>query len=117
MTFGKTLGLLCLLVVGAQIAHGQERVAEAPPKYEMQLVRIIDSNPTEFVFVIGTLGFRSVDSLKKFLSTLPSQSTLEWAPGCLRHGDELLLSSTYELELFKTFCVDHNINFVLVPSG
>jgi hypothetical protein len=66
---------------------------------------------------MGAAGFKSIDSLKKFLSGLPPGSTLEWAPGCIRMGKEPLLSSEQEMEEFKAFCAESNINFVLTPSG
>lgn len=99
-------------------ADAQENVPPpSPPKYRMELVYIIDGNSTEFIFVIGNAGFKSIDSLKGFLSTLPPGSHLEWSPGCLRMGNEPLLSSEWEMEEFKAFCAERNINFVLVPSG
>jgi hypothetical protein len=89
-------------------ADAQENVPPPPtPKYRMELVYIID----------GNAGFKSIDSLKEFLSTLPPGSHLEWSPGCLRMGNEPLLSSEWEMEEFKAFCAERNINFVLVPSG
>lgn len=99
-------------------ADAQENVPpEPPPKYRMELVYIFDENSTEFIFVIGNAGFKSVDSLKNFLRSLPPGSNLEWAPGCMRRGNEPLLSSEWEMEEFKAFCAESNINFVLVPSG
>ncbi len=105
--------LSAILRVDAQ----QNQPAPAPPNYRMELVYIFDKDATEFIFVIGNVGFKSVDSLKTFLSTLPPGSNLEWAPGCLRVGQEPLLSSAQEMEDFKAFCAEKNIKFVLVPSG
>lgn len=90
---------------------------QLPPKYRMELVYIMEGDSPEFIFVIGAAGFKSVASLKRFLSNLPAGTTLEWAPGCMRFGGEPLLSSEQEMEEFKAFCVEKNINFVLVPSG
>ena len=108
---------MILLSVGLRADAQETAPAQPPPKYRMELVYIFDPEPTEFIFVIGNSGFRSVDSLKKFLSSLPPGSTLEWAPGCMRRGNEPLLSSEREMEDFKTFCAERDINFVLVPSG
>ena len=105
--------LAALLRAGAQ----DNGPLQPPPKYRMELVYIFEANSTEFIFVIGNVGFKSVDSLKKFLGGLPPGSTLEWAPGCRRMGGEPLLSSEWEMEEFKAFCAESNINFVLVPSG
>jgi hypothetical protein len=64
-------------------AH-ENQPEQSPQTYRMELVYIFDKDPAEFVFVIGNVGFKSVDSLKKFLSSVPAGSTLEWAPGCIR---------------------------------
>lgn len=111
--------LFILLLAGASAA-AQETPADAPPeKYRLELVRIVKSYPTDYVFVLGTVGFRSVDSLKKFLGTLPAGSIVEWAPGCMRSGDEPLISIGQEQELaeFRAFCETKKIDFILVPSG
>lgn len=113
--------ILCVLVMllsGFLQAHAQENDhSPPPPKYQLELIRIIDVDSTEFVFVVGKLGFKSVASLKKFLSTLPPGATLEWGPGCLRYGDEPLLSSEQDLEEFRAFCIAKKINFIILPSG
>lgn len=98
--------------------RAQEDAQPQPaPKYRMELVYIFESGSTEFILVIGNVGFRSVASLKNYVGNLPSNSTLEWAPGCRRLGGEPLLSSEKEIEEFKAFCAEKSINFVLVPSG
>ena len=91
--------------------------AEEPPLYEMNLVYVFDGPETEFLFVIGNSGFRSVASLQAFLASRPPGTTLRWNPGCVRLGGEPLLSSDGEMEEFRAFCREHQIDFVLVPSG
>ena len=98
-------------------AQQEDAQPQPPPKYRMELVYIFEAGTTEFIFVVGNVGFKSVASLKNFVGQLPPGSTLEWAPGCRRLGGEPLLSSEQEIEEFKAFCVEKNINFVLVPSG
>jgi hypothetical protein len=116
--FKYLLWLSVILLSAVWRADAQENAQlQPPPKYRMELVYIFDAEATEFIFVIGNLGFKSVDSLKKFLSSLPPGSNLEWAPSCRRMGNEPLLSSDLEMEEFKAFCAERNINFVLVPSG
>ncbi len=85
--------------------------------YELSLVYIFDATPTEFVFVIGNSGFKTVASLERFIATLPAGTTIRWNPGCERLGGEPLLSSEREMAKFVSFCREHRINFVLVPSG
>jgi hypothetical protein len=108
-------GVLALLVVtiGPVLAEDEE----PPPVYELTLVYLNDGPETEFIFVIGNSGFRSVASLKDFLASRPPGTTLRWAPGCIRMGGEPLLSSEADLEEFRAFCVEHHIVFELVPSG
>jgi hypothetical protein len=96
-------------------ANAQENIP--PPKYRLELVYIFEGDTPEIIFVIGNVGFKSVESLKKFVSTLPPGSTLEWAPGCSRIGGEPLLSSEQEMKEFKAFCVERKINLILIPSG
>lgn len=91
--------------------------SEEPRLIELNLVYVLDSPEPEFLFVIGNSGFRNVASLKTFLASHPAGTTLKWSPGCIRLGREPLLSSEDEMEEFKAFCLEHQINFVLVPSG
>jgi hypothetical protein len=92
--------------------------SSAPPMtYELNLVYVFEATPTEFMFVIGNSGFKTVASLERFIAQLPAGTTLRWSPGCERFGDEPLLSSEREMARFVSFCRDHQINFVLVPSG
>jgi hypothetical protein len=107
--------ILFLLVLHTQ---PQECVqSQSPLKYQMKLVYIFEADSPEFIFVIGSIEFKTVASLKNYLSVLPSGSILEWAPGCKRLGSEPLLSSEQEMEEFKAFCAERGINFILVPSG
>jgi hypothetical protein len=116
--FKYLLWLSVILLSSALRADAQENgQLQPPPKYRMELVYVFEGEDTEFIFVIGSVGLKSVDSLKKFLSSLPPGSNLEWAPGCKRMGNEPLLSSEQEMEEFKEFCAERSINFILVPSG
>jgi hypothetical protein len=117
-TSKRLLWLFVILLSVVLRTNAQENgQPQSPPKYRMELVYIFEASPTEFILVVDNAGFKSVDSLKEFLSTLPSGSILEWAPGCRRMGDEPLLSSEQEMQEFKVFCAERNIKFVLIPSG
>src|SRR3954451_6494234 len=89
------LMLSACLLTELRDANAQERPLKA--KYRMELVSVFDSEPRESMLLIvfpgGGFAFKSVDALKKFLPSLPKNSTLEWAPGCHRTGTEPLLSS------------------------
>lgn len=99
------------------------REPEAPPslKYRMELVYIFETEEpnatTESIIVIGNSGFRSLAALKRFVGGLPRGAVLEWAPGCVRLGGELLLSSPRDMEEFRLFCKERGIVFILHPSG
>ncbi len=103
---------IALIVICAALESRSE-----PAVYELKLVYIFESANTEFIFVIGNSGFRNVDSLKRFLGSLPAGTTIRWAPGCERFGGEPLLSSEEEMAEFQAFCRDHRIKLILVPSG
>jgi len=117
--FNSLLWPCAILLFVVMPARAQEIEQPAPPpKYRMELVNIFDTDSPEYIFVIGgAIGFKSVASLKKYLSILPPGSILEWAPGCKRRGNEPLLSSEQEMEDFKAFCAEKNIDFILAPSG
>jgi hypothetical protein len=120
MKMSKSLLWACAILLFIVLpARVQEIKQPAPePKYRMELAYIFDTESPEYVFVIGgVIGCKSVASLKKYLSLLPPGSILEWAPGCVRRGNEPLLSSEQEMEDFKAFCAEKNINFILIPSG
>jgi hypothetical protein len=86
-----------------------------PAVYELTLVYVFETPEPEFV--VGNSGFKSVASLKLFIASLPPGITLRWNPGCVRLGGEPLLSSESEMADFRAFCLEHQIDFVLVPSG
>ncbi|HEY3173717.1 MAG TPA: hypothetical protein VGK86_14200 [Thermoanaerobaculia bacterium] len=106
------------LFTALTVVHPAEaRPEEPPPVYELQLVYVFESSETEFLFLIGNSGFKTVESLESFLATRPPGTTLKWSPGCVRVGGEPLLSSESDMESFHAFCREHRIDFVLVPSG
>jgi hypothetical protein len=122
MKTAKSLLWPCAVLLFIVLPARAQEIGQSAPapelKYRMELAYIYDTDSPEYVFVInGVIGCKSVASLKKYLSLLPPGSILQWAPGCRRRGDEPLLSSEQEMEDFKAFCAEKNINFILVPSG
>jgi hypothetical protein len=103
------------LALAGGVAPAQS--VDTPPNYELHLVAIFETPETEFVFVIGNSGFKTVAGLKDFLASRPRGTTLRWSPGCVRIGGEPLLSSEADMEDFNAFCAEHGIDFILVPSG
>jgi len=93
--------------------------AAAGSDLELHLVRVFD-NPkgkTEYILVVGDVGFHSVKALKEFVARLEPGTVLRWAPGCERFGDEPLLSDPKQLEAFRRFATRHRIKLVLIPAG
>ncbi|HZI66570.1 MAG TPA: hypothetical protein VFF17_08395 [Thermoanaerobaculia bacterium] len=113
MRHAAAAAIASILSLTAAIAESRP---EPPPVYEMKLI-FVGEAPVESLFVIGNSGFRTVEALKSFLSRLPAGARLTWNPGCIRFGEEPLLSSEHEMEEFKRFCLEHGIDFVLIPSG
>jgi hypothetical protein len=88
----------------------------------MEVVAVFETDPLQYIFVVTCpsarkFAFKSVESLKKCVITLPKNSTREWAPTDAPIGKEPLVSSAPEMASFKAFCSENGINFVLVPSG
>ena len=107
-----------LLLIFAPAIRAQEKERERV-RYRMELVWMADGDKDEreYVFVVGKVGFKTLESFKNFIARLPAGAILEWSPGCIRMGGEPLLSSAEELEDFKRFCTEHGIEFILHPSG
>jgi hypothetical protein len=112
MRHATAVALASLLALS--VGSAESRVD--PPAYELKLVYVAEE-PIEYLFVVGNCGFRTVEALKAFLERLPAGSRLTWSPGCIRSGNEPLLSSEHEMEEFQRFCAERGIEFVLVPSG
>ena len=113
---GPSVFLAAAIVALTPVPIGAEW-EEEPPAYELELVYLFDGPETEFIFVIGNSGFRTVASLEDFLASRPPGTILRWNPGCVRVGGEPLLSSETEMEEFEAFCLARDIRFVLAPSG
>jgi len=104
------------LTFNFSVVHAIETPVSAE-KYELKLIYVFEAGKTDYMFAIGNSGFRSVESLKKFLGSRPRGTEVTWAPGCERMGGEPLLSSEQEMQSFKEFLNEHGIKFVLIPSG
>ena len=116
----RTMWALVLLTMSAASIGAEEPKASAPPKYRMDVVYMLETAsseaPPESIIVVGNFGFRSVAALKRFLAGLPQGAVVEWTPGCVRLGGELL-SSVEELEDFRKFCKQEGIELVIHMSG
>jgi hypothetical protein len=108
-----------LIFCGMMLPALAQDVKRKPENLTMTLAWIADAGEAkQYVFVInGLVAYKTLDGLKKYLKNLPKDSTLTWAPSCLRMGDEPLLSSKDEMKKFREFCESVGIKFTLVPSG
>ena len=106
-----------ILLTAAGLFASSGGVQPEAIKGELRLIYVFDQPKTAFIFVIGQSGFRSVNSLKRYLETWPPGSELTWAPGCSRLAGEPLLSSEQDMKAFRAFLKKKGIKFVLVPSG
>ena len=113
----KSFVLSGILLAAVALFAPSGEVQGEPFKCELRLIYVFDEPKTAFMFVIGQSGFKSVNSLKRYLETWPPGSELKWAPGCSRLGSEPLLSSEQEMKAFQAFLRKRGIKFVLVPSG
>jgi len=105
------------IILGAVALVSSGELQREPSRGELRLIYIFEGPRTEFIFVIGQSGFKSANSLKRYLETWAPGSELRWAPSCSRLGSEPLLSSEQEMKVFRTFLQRRAIKFVLVPSG
>ena len=114
----KTLARLfavAMVVAGMEAAQAAQESDKRSPKYSMELIYNHESK--DFIFGIGNSRFATVSALKRFIASLPAGSTLEWAPGCLRVGNEPLLSSEVAMRHFVRFCKRKGIKFIRIPAG
>ncbi len=96
-----------------------EDAKSKPENLAMTLAWIADAGePKQYVFVVnGVVAYKTLDGLKKYLKDLPKDSSLTWAPGCCRIGNEPLIGSEEEMKKFKEFCESVGIKFTLFPAG
>lgn len=116
----QALLIFLMLIFAQEGVRAQEGSGEPQrPRYRMEIVWMADADgdKREYVFVVGSVGFKTVEAFKRFIAGLPAGAILEWHPGCRRMGDEPLLSSSEEMEDFKRFCAEHGVEFILHPSG
>jgi hypothetical protein len=112
--------ILCAAILCALLAPVFAQDAKPKPEnLMMTLAWIADAGePKQYVFVInGVVAYKTLDGLKKYLKDIPKGSSLRWAPGCCRIGNEPIIGSQDEMKKFKDFCDSIGIKFTLVPSG
>ena len=111
--------LVALILCGTMLPAFAQDVKRQPENLTMTLAWIADAGePQQYVFVInGLVAYKTLDGLKKYLKDLPKDSTLTWAPGCSRIGNEPLIGAQEEMKKFKQFCESVGIKFTLVPAG
>ena len=112
MTNFKLVFVLALIAMSAIASAQQSLIAK-------KLILGVDWVPEANVEVLVTEGrrFNSVTSLKKYLGKQPAGSTVEWDPGCVRVGNNPLLSSGEEINDLREFLEKRGITFVVFPAG
>jgi len=85
--------------------------------YFMELKFNYDGKKHWWTFKLDNNEFSTLREMKKFIKNLPAGSKIEWAPTCIRMGDEPLLNSESEMKAFEKFCDDNGITLVIIPSG
>jgi len=110
------LGALCVGFFCLTAALAEE-AAPAPGAYQIKIVYLFESEPPEAIFVMGNSGFRSVAALKDWVKNLPAGSTLKFDMSCENLGVEPLVNSEEEMNDFKKFCDQHQINLIIHPAG
>ena len=111
--------LVALLLCASLTSVFAEDAKPKPESLTMTLAWVADAGePKQYVFVInGVVAYKSLDGLKKYLKDIPKGSSLTWAPGCCRIGNEPIVGSAEEMKKFQEFCESVGINFTLVPAG
>jgi hypothetical protein len=94
-----------------------EKATLSPIVYSMKFVYVFEENKSEIIIVVGNAGFKSIASLKNWAKNLPSGTTIEFDMTCRRLGSEPFVNSEKEMDDFKDFCKQHNINLAIRPAG
>ena len=103
---------LILLLAVASTLPSLAAPASAP-SYSLTLVTIQDSG--EVVAVIGSAGFSTIESLKRYIAdTLPAGSTISWRAA--DHPPQGWKKFTAAWNDLKTFCADRGGKFVIEPA-
>jgi hypothetical protein len=89
--------------------------------YRLTRQTVAGLTPMQWAFIIVTPeGYPWVSTEDELRSTIekavPTQATLEWAPGCKRVGGEPL-ETVEELESLKAFCTVRGVKFVHSLGG
>lgn len=116
-TYYRLLFAIFLTVVLEGTVPAQNGQTE-PLKYKMELVSIFEEDkPVQYIFVLnGSVGFKSVASLRAFIGKLQAGTLIEWRKSCVVMGDEPLRTEK-EMADFEAFCKSKKVKFILLPSG
>jgi hypothetical protein len=111
--------MLCFLnALAAGNSVAAQGFDEEPLKYKMERVVIFEEDkPAQYVFVLnGSVGFKSVMTLRAFIAKMRPGSIIEWRPPCDVMGEEPLRTEQ-EIKDFEAFCKSKKVKLVLLPSG
>jgi len=60
-----------LLFISHLSVHTEDYDPKTPRKLRLEMIYLFDESNPEFILVIGQSGFKTVDSLKKYLEKVP----------------------------------------------
>jgi hypothetical protein len=103
-------------ILNSDSKQGIEK-AQLPITYQMKIVYIYEGDKPEAIIVVGNAGFKSVASLKNWAMNLPSGTIIEFDTTCKHIENEPVVIFDKEMDDFKDFCKQRNINFVIHPAG
>lgn len=83
----------------------------------LDIVPLLDTTPRRFVFVIGGIGYETMDGLRMHVEVMPKDQVIVLDPGCKRLGGEPLLEFEEEMAAFKAFVKKNGVTLKIIPSG
>ena len=106
---------ISMLVFSTMSGPVMAQLPDPPPRLTLEVMWEPVTN-TE-TFTVDGKKFASVRALKKFLAKQPEGSIVEWDPGCVRIGDQPLLSSKRDMDDFRQFLKKQKLKLVVIPAG
>ncbi|SRR5258708_7285961 len=110
----KVTFLLASVILASSQAYSAS--PESPTPYTLQVISMSKTEPIEFIYTVGRVGFRTLADLRNFIQTMPKGSVLRYAPSCRTWSGEPLRTDK-EIQALRAFCQDHGIVFQFIPAG
>jgi hypothetical protein len=111
----KYINLFCILILFFIPGFALAQQAANSKKLVVEVDWIPEANAE--VFVVGGQKFGTIDALKTFLDKQAAGTTVVWDPGCVRIGNNPLLSSEKEKTELRNYLEKRSIKLVIMPTG